>query len=166
MTLTVRVASPSRFPLYVRAPSWSPSIEVQAGGRAWTGVRDGYVEVDRTWRDGDTVNVRLDLTPTVVSGGPTYPDRVAVVRGPQLLVADETLNPGAQPYMSDVWQAGLRSTSVSLHDRSSALPKRWHGTQAYGVDGYVGNSALGRSPVELVLVPIADAGQTGGEYRT
>jgi hypothetical protein len=81
-------------------------------------------------------------------------------------VADETLNPGAQPYMSDVWQAGLRSTSVSLRDRSSALPKRWHGTQAYGVDGYVGNSALGRSPVELVLVPIADAGQTGGEYRT
>ncbi len=166
VTLTVRVRSPSRFPLYVRAPSWSPSIEVRAGDRAWTNVHNGYVEVDRTWRDGDTVNVRLDLTPTVVSGAPTYPDRVAVVRGPQLLVADETLNPGAQPYMSDVWQAGLRSTRVSLRDRTSALPKRWHGTQAYGVDGYVGNSALGRSPVELVLVPIADAGQTGGEYRT
>ncbi len=166
VTLTVRVASPSRFPLYVRAPSWSPSIAIKADGRTWTGVRDGYIEVDRTWRDGDTVEVTLDLAPRVVSGAPTYPDRVAVLRGPQLLVADEMLNPGAQPYMSDVWQAGIASTQVTLRDRSTALPGSWKGTQAYAVDAYVGNAALGRSPAELILVPIADAGQTGGEYRT
>ena len=68
--------------------------------------------------------------------------------------------------MSDVWQAGLASAEVTLRDRSRSLPKAWKGTQAYAVDGYVGNAVLGRSPAELVLVPIADAGQTGGEYRT
>ena len=166
VTLTLGVASPVQFPLFVRAPSWSRTIAVTAGGREWTNRRDGYIEVDRTWRDGDTVELRLDLAPKVVSGTPMYPDRVAVLRGPQLLVADEALNPGAQPYMSDVWQAGLATADVTLRDRSRSLPKAWKGTQAYAVDGYVGNAVLGRSPAELVLVPIADAGQTGGEYRT
>lgn len=166
VTLTIGVKSPARFPVFVRVPAWSRGVTVVAGGREWTAARDGYVAIERTWHDGDAVAVRLDLTPTVISGGPTYPDRVAVRRGPQVLVADERLNPGSQPYMSDLWLAGLASTNVTLRDRSASLPKGWKGTQAYAVDGYFGNAALGRTSVELVLVPIADAGQQGGEYRT
>lgn len=166
VTLTLRMASPMRFPLLVRIPSWSKSMTVTAGGRDWTSARDGYIEIDRTWTDGDTVTVRVDLTPIVISGAPAYPDRVAIQRGPQVLAADERLNPGASPWMNDLWLAGLATADVALRDASASLPKDWKGTQAYAVDGYFGNAQLGRRPMTLVLVPIADAGQTGGEYRT
>jgi DUF1680 family protein len=166
VTLTLRMSSPMRFPLSVRVPSWSRTLRATTGGRDWTDVRDGFVEIDRTWKDGDTVSVRIDLTPVVISGAPTYPDLVAVQRGPQVLAADERLNPGVSPWMNDLWLAGLATTEVTLRDASASLPSEWKGTQAYTVDGYVGNAQLGRRPMPLVLVPIADAGQTGGEYRT
>ncbi len=166
LTLALEMASPMRFPLSVRVPSWSKALTVTGGGREWTEAREGFVEVDRVWKDGDTVGVRVDLSLMVVSGAPTYSGRVAIQRGPQVLAADERLNPGASPWMNDLWLAGLATTDVRLRDASASLPKGCKGTQAYAVDGYFGNAELGKTPMTLVLVPIADAGQTGGEYRT
>ena len=166
VTLALRMASPMRFPLSVRVPSWSKGLTVTVGGRMWTNARDGFVEIERLWKDGDTVDVRVDLVAAVVSGAPTYPAHIAIQRGPQVLAADERLNPGASPWMNDLWLAGLATTDVRLRDASASLPKEWRGTQAYAVDGYFGNAELGKTPMTLVLVPIADAGQTGGEYRT
>jgi DUF1680 family protein len=166
VTLSLGLSSPARFPFAVRVPSWCRTITVTAGGRRWSDARDGFIEIDRPWRDGDSVSVQLDLAPLVVSGAPTYPNHVAIQRGPQVLAADERLNPGASAWMNDLWLAGLTSTDVKLRDASASLPKDWKGTQAYAVDGYFGNAELGKTPMTLVLVPIADAGQSGGEYRT
>ncbi|MEA3368143.1 MAG: hypothetical protein U9R68_08525, partial [Planctomycetota bacterium] len=61
-------------------------------------------------------------------------DKVAIQRGPQVLAVDETA-PGPE------------------------LPDGWVGTQIYTVKG----TRAGK-PVSLVMVPYADAGQTGGQY--
>lgn len=105
----------------------------------------------------------MDLTVQVVGGGPAYPDFAAVQRGPQVLAADERLNRD-----TDLWIAGLAGSdarSLAMREAAGRLPKNWVGSQAYTVRGYTGNRVLGKKPVELLLVPFADAGQTGAEYR-
>jgi DUF1680 family protein len=135
---------------------------VTVAGEKRTGVPGTYLEIERTWNNSDSVQIHMDLTTQVRSGGPTYPDHVAVQRGPLVLAADTTRNPGV-----DVWIAGLAATdAAALELREVAAPSSgWVGSQAYAVRGYTGNSALGKKPVDLVLVPVADAGQRGGEYR-
>ena len=166
VTLTLQMAKPARFPLSIRVPGWCRTCTVTAAGQTWTGgSKNGYVDIDRTWSPNDQVTVRLDLTPSILEGGPTYPDQIAVQRGPQVLAADDRLNPGSSPWTTDLWLTGLASTAPTLRDAAASLPSKWVGTQAYAVPGYFGNAALGRRPVDLILVPLADAGQLGGEYR-
>jgi hypothetical protein len=81
-----------------------------------------------------------------------------------VLVADEAVNPGHDQWMDDLWMAGLGTLSRSS-GRRRATAEGWRGTQAYAVAGYFGNEGLGRRPVELTLVPVADAGQSGRRYR-
>ena len=165
MALTVRVTKPTRFPLSIRVPAWSRQFAVTAAGKTWTDARDGYIEIDRTWETNDRVTVQMDLTTSIIDGGPTYPDEIAVQRGPQVLAADDRLNPGSSPWTTDLWLTGLASATPVLRDATASLPEKWTGTQAYAVPGYFGNSALGKRPVDVILVPLADAGQSGGEYR-
>ena len=156
---------PMRFPLQVRVPSWSRRVDVSAGNQEWTTVRDGFIEIDRTWADGDRVTIDIDLSPALVPGTPTYPHHVAVRRGPQILAADEWLNPARSEWMNDLWIAGIAASEPVLREPTRTLPKGWRGAQVYAVDGYLRNAHLRQTPVELVLVPVADAGYHGGEYR-
>jgi DUF1680 family protein len=165
VTLQVKAPRPMRFPLSLRVPAWSKSFTATVGGEVQTGAAGSYLEIDRTWKDGDEVEVRIDLATEVLPGGPAYPSHVGLRRGPQVLVADEAVNPGHDQWMDDLWMAGLADASPTLRPAPDRLPKGWRGTQAYAVAGYFGNAGLGRRPVELTLVPVADAGQSGRRYR-
>ncbi len=159
VALELKMSKPIKFPLSLRVPAWCKDFAVTAGGKTWTGTRGDYLEIDRTWNNSDAVKIRMDLTVQFLPGGPAYPDYVAVQRGPQVLAAEERLNRGA-----DLWIAGV-ATPLDLREAAAKLPQRWVGSQAYTVRGYTGNSALGKKPLDLVLAPIADAGQVGGDYR-
>ncbi len=165
VALAVKTPRPVRFPLSLRVPGWSKDFTATVGGEPKTGVPGSYLEIDRTWRDGDVVEVRIDLATEILPGGPAYPDQVGLRRGPQVLAADEAVNPGHDQWMDDLWMAGLADAKPTLLSAPERLPKGWRGTQAYAVAGTFGNEGLGRRPVELTLVPVADAGQNGRRYR-
>jgi DUF1680 family protein len=143
VSLELKMAKPARFPLSLRVPAWCKSFVVTAGGKTWTGTRGDYLEIDRTWNNSDTVKIEMDLTTQVIPGGPANRE-------------------------VDLWIAGVASSdagALELRDAAGKLPERWRGTQAYLIRGYTGNAALGKKPVDLVMAPIADTGQLGGEYR-
>ncbi|MGE5568253.1 MAG: glycoside hydrolase family 127 protein [Rhodospirillales bacterium] len=157
--LELKMARPADFPLFLRVPAWCKEFVVTSSGQSWTGTPGEYLAIERKWKDSDGVSIRMDLPARLVPGGPAYPDHVAVQRGPQVLAAEERLNRDVP-----LWIAGVAGP-LELHDAAAKLPEKWVGSQAYRVRGYLGNSALGRKPVELVLAPFADTGQLGGEYR-
>ena len=39
------------------------------------------------------MNIEMDMTVRVLPGGKSYPDSVAIQRGPQILAAEDSLNP-------------------------------------------------------------------------
>lgn len=155
----VTVSKPERFPLLLRVPDWCRKFVATIADEKYQGTSGEYLKVTRTWRSGDTVDVQLDLTPQMVSGTPSYPDCVAIQRGPQILAVDQSLNSDIE-----IWLAGLKQID-EFKRTNNRLPKEWHGTQAYTIAGYEGNDAIGRQSKNFLMVPIADAGQRDGEYR-
>jgi uncharacterized protein len=74
-TLTFRVSTTGAvaFPLRLRIPGWCPAPLVRlAGAEVDAVVDDGFLRIDRTWADGDIVELSLPMTVTATqqpSGG-------------------------------------------------------------------------------------------------
>jgi uncharacterized protein len=95
-TLTVRAAKPSRFALRLRVPSWTRGMAVKVNGAAVdvAATPGTWAVVDRTWNGGDRVEVTIPLTLRMEAVDRQHPDRVAVVRGPVVLILEGAYHAG------------------------------------------------------------------------
>ncbi|WP_428835692.1 beta-L-arabinofuranosidase domain-containing protein [Sphingomonas rustica] len=77
---------PTRMTLKLRHPGWSPTATVLVNGaEAQRSTAAGrYLEIDRTWQDGDWVELRLEMQPGVETI-PAAPDIAAFTYGPLVL---------------------------------------------------------------------------------
>jgi DUF1680 family protein len=97
--LAIEVQRPVRATLHVRYPSWSANATVRVNGRAFAAAaRPGsYIAIDRTWRSGDVVDVRVPMS-LRAEALPGTPDRVAILYGPLVLagrLGKAAMYPGA-----------------------------------------------------------------------
>ncbi len=84
-----RLDRAGRFPLALRVPGWANGqAQVEVNGQAVTPrFERGYAVVDRRWKAGDTVSIRLPLDLRVETT-PGDESVVAVLRGPMVMAAD------------------------------------------------------------------------------
>lgn len=97
--LVVHTSAPLRLNIRIRYPSWCRGATVMINGRPQTiGSKPGqYIEVDRTWQDGDVVRVRLPMQ-RQLQALPNAPNLAAVMNGPIVLagrLGTEGLTAGA-----------------------------------------------------------------------
>ena len=91
--LRVSATKPVGFALRLRIPSWAgPGVEVRVNGRAEpVAVQRGFTSVERTWRDGDTVDLNLPMQLRIEAmpsnGGLMQLSTLALVYGPCVLFA-------------------------------------------------------------------------------
>jgi len=97
--LTLTVERPVRATLNIRYPMWAEGTAVTVNGQAWQASAEpgSYIAVNREWRTGDVVEVRLPmrLRAEPLRGDPS---RVAFAYGPIVLAGQlgrEGLYPGA-----------------------------------------------------------------------
>jgi uncharacterized protein len=142
----------TNFPLSFRIPEWSKRTTVRLNGETiHTPDAGRYLTLDRTWRDGDTVQLDFDFRPHVWVGEGECAGKVSIYRGPVLL----TYDPRYDEYDSDALPT-LDLTSFTLR------PYRWDEwlapwmlvrlTDAYGK--------------QVVLCDFASAGATGTTYKS
>jgi len=88
--LTVHLASPAQFAMKFRVPAWTKGMSVKINGAAAnvTCTPGSWAVVDRTWRDGDRVELTIPLTLRMEAVDRQHPDRVAVMRGPVVMVLE------------------------------------------------------------------------------
>ena len=146
-TLIVHAAAPALFSIKVRVPSWAAPLTV--GGVSCDG---GWATLPaRTWREGDRVDVSYSLTGRVIKGDYTNYARAALAWGPFVLAADSAGNPQVDSVqalrLSGSPEPVLLGAGEGLHFRTRVRGE-WD-----------------NAPRDLTLVPFADAGATGGEYR-
>jgi len=84
-----QLGKPGRFPIALRVPGWANGqATVTVNGKpALTRSAGGYVIVERPWKAGDVLAIRLPLElRTEAAAG--APDTIAVLRGPMVMAAD------------------------------------------------------------------------------
>lgn len=132
VAITVTPQSAKEFTVFVRKPSWSPSVRVAIGGEPLSSppVQKGYFAIHRAWKPGDQIQLQFGMTPRLVIANPSVRDdvgKVAVERGPLVYVAESldqpagttvfewqlAVSPGAESFKS-VWKPDMLGGIVTL----------------------------------------------------
>jgi DUF1680 family protein len=151
VSITVNPGARADFPVFLRVPSWMPRFVATVNGKEYTGHADEYLPIKRHWMKGDKIEVEMAMAVRVISGAPTYPNSVAIVRGPQVLAFETDLNRGQTADAAS--PKALQAAALNLRDAAGELPASWHSHEAFAVDA--------KSGPPLILVPFADA----SDYR-
>lgn len=95
--IAVSVKKPSRFPIYLRIPTWSgPKTRVRINGKAALGNDSAafncpspgeFLPLYRTWKDGDRIELEFDMPSQLEAVDPQHPNLMALVHGPLALFA-------------------------------------------------------------------------------
>ena len=77
-----------RFALNLRIPAWAQSASISVNREAAPAPQPGrFARLDRTWRDGDAIELTLPMSDRTEPIDEQHPDIVALLRGPVLFVA-------------------------------------------------------------------------------
>ena len=119
------------------------------------GVPGHYLNIEQLWDKNTVINVSFDMQVQILEGGKSYPGFLAIKYGPQVLAVDLALNPD----LKDMDKIRLDFSKL-VPSSKTLLPKSWVGSQIYKTKAYYEGK-----PVDINLIPFADAGQTGGDIR-
>lgn len=137
------------FPLNFRVPVWSRDFSAKVGGRIYKGERGKLLTIDRLWKPGDKVQISFKMPVQILPGGLSYPNSIAIKRGPQIFAIDLGLNQG----IASISDINYQSKSALITEES-VLPGDWGWKQAYSLQMNVAGT-----PKKVTLVPFSEAGQ-------
>jgi len=182
--IAVEPAETKSFAVKLRVPAWCPSATMEVNGQKVLARpnADGYVAIQRQWKKGDRIALRLKLEPRLITGDHMNQGKVALMYGPLVLAADEALlgkvspakNRGASSAPEAIPLNGIAVASPELA-KLKVTPepapeefRTWPGAQVFRI------RAVTRKPMPALktgtaltirLVPFADAGGTGTRYK-
>jgi DUF1680 family protein len=161
--ITVKTSKTAFFPLAFRVPSWCTSFTAEVDGKKYEGTSMQYLVIKRVWKSGEKINISFKTPVQIVTGGKSYPGQIAFQRGPQVLAFDNSLN--GDFIKNYQFGSGQKLSVKEPSNKSDAalLPAGWIGKQAYKVN-IPGNNSNEKTG-QLVMVPFADASQTGGRIK-
>ena len=150
-------SSTTKFGMNLRVPEWAKNYTATVGKNSYKGIPGSLLNIDRIWSKNDIINVRFEILVEVISGGKSYPGKIALKRGPQVLAVDKLLN----TELESLKGLNCESISLKLTDGDKLLPSDWSWKQAYAVPMKVNHK-----PRSILMVPFSEAGQKGSEIET
>ena len=161
--ITVNTSQTGSFPIALSIPLWCNSFTANIGGKLYKAGSDRRVLINRTWKAGDKIKVTFQMPIQLLSGGKSYPGQHAFKRGPQVLAMDSLLNVEVlKKYPMNAGEKVLVEKPSEINN-TGLLPKSWIGQQAYIMNIFNKSNPAQKQP--LVMIPFADASQTGGAMK-
>lgn len=142
---------PEDFVLRLRIPAWSAHTQVAVNEEVKDVQVGTYVPLNRTWKNGDTITVILDLSFHFWAGEREVAGKASIYCGPILLTYDpryNTMDPDDVPPLD---ARDLQAEPV----RWTRWPAPWMLFRFKATDGR-----------DLLLCDFASAGSTGTPYRS
>lgn len=160
--ITVAIPKAASFSIGLRVPAWSNSFVATVGKDIYQFRKAGQnCIIYRNWKPGDKIRISFKMPVQVLGGGKSYSGQLAFQRGPQVLAIDDTLNTQLLKQYKLIPEEKLVVEKTVLQNNTGLLPGHWIGKQAYTLQITDSNN----KKQQLVLVPFADASQTGGAIR-
>ncbi|MGE9311117.1 beta-L-arabinofuranosidase domain-containing protein [Niabella sp. CJ426] len=154
--ILVKLPKRAKATLQLRVPVWATNFTAVINGKTYTGQPNQIIKIERLWNNRDEISVSFSIPVSIIDGGKSYPGYFAIRRGPQILSVDQSINKDSNLFDDIVYPTAGK---YKLLETNSKLPTGWAGRQCYTMQ-LVSN---GNKPKDLVLVPYADASQTGAE---
>jgi DUF1680 family protein len=88
--ITVSTDRSSAFPVYLRIPAWAgPKTSIAINGKRTedTPAPGQFARLNRTWKNGDRIEVEFDMPTELQAVDPQHPNLMAAVHGPLALFA-------------------------------------------------------------------------------
>lgn len=153
--------------LALHIPAWSENTALSVNGEAVelsSVVRDGYAYLSRGFREGDTIELSLDMTPRKVYASGRVPADTgcaAVQRGPLVYCAEGTDNGGSVLDLSLRLEGGLREEAFDGSLLGGVVPLTAEGWRAEDTEELYSFRRPKREPAEIRLVPYYAWGNRG-----
>ena len=166
----------SSFTVRLRLPSWCSTAQIAVNGKNLrvSAQSDGYQHLHRHWKKGDRIDLTLPMQPRVLAGNHLNAGKVAVCYGPLVLSADQALlepvTPNGKPVpLSTIALASSSAEALDVTPEPATGPmKTWSGARVFRVKAVTTapvDATPAGSAISLRLVPFADAGTTGSDYK-
>lgn len=155
--LTLQLTEKARFPFILRVPEWCQSFTATIGPVTYNGIAGKNLVIERNWNVNEQVKINFKMPVLEWTGGKSYPGQIAFQRGPQVLAVDSAVNTSSDVTIDQIKRTPLKAGGYLNVIQSSLLPANWIGKQLFPV--YYSDGT------KLILIPFADAGQTGGSIR-
>jgi DUF1680 family protein len=144
--ITVNPKEPVPFPLRLRIPAWAENAVILVNGKPQPSPAIGaFARIERTWKAGDIVELRLPMKPRVITG---FRESVSLERGPILFsypigeswlkLRDRGLTADWQVYPATQWNYALETT---------ALEADWLSVKETPIQG--GSFSLKGAPIKI-----------------
>ena len=126
--LVISVDKPSKFKLFVRHPWWladgKMQVTCQGVNYSKNSTSSSYIEIERTWKNGDVVEITTPMTVTVEEL-PNTPNAISIMRGPILLAAKtRTDNMPGLVAGSGRWEHIAHGSLASMFDTPFIIGER------------------------------------------
>jgi DUF1680 family protein len=169
--ITVNPDEKKKFTLSLRLPVWCEVPSVTVAGREMKPKidPDGYAAITRAWSPGDKVELKFPMQPRVVVGDHLNQGKAAILYGPLVLAADETLLADTGLSLDSFTLAAADAGALQITpEPAPAAFKTWPGARVFRVNAITrkATSTLATGAATTIhLVPFADAGGTGARYK-
>jgi hypothetical protein len=139
---------PTSFKMRLRIPGWCKSATAIWPGQKQKRVEPGeYLVIDRTWKNGDTVDLRFEMPVRVIESDPRVEanaGQIVFARGPVLFCLEK------EDVDFPVEQA---TVAIDLKDVEKQVDVEWHGDLLDGIHTLSVPGKVGGRKVKLKLVP-------------
>lgn len=164
--LTVAQTPAATWTLSLRAPAWCtrPTVMVNGKPAAVAVGENGYLRIERRWRDGDVVELRLPMPPRLTVAHPridTTIGSVAIERGPLVYCLESPDQPqdinlldvelAHDTPLEPLWKDDLLDGVVVIKARGYAVDSASWGDALYRP--LSAQKSTDRRPVSLVAIP-------------
>lgn len=155
VSVNVNTGSQTAYAIEFRKPYWAKDFSIAINGKKQPINNTETVSIKRRWEKDDKIDISFTMPTLVLDGGKSYPNQVALQRGPQVLAFDKSIN-GA-----DINSISVDAKNIQLQKSTMPLPEKWIGDEVFQLKGMENNTEK-----NIILVPYADASQTGGAITT
>jgi DUF1680 family protein len=146
-SIKIKAGSPVSFALNLRIPGWARSYRIAVNGEPAAGKpAQGYLKLDREWKNNDEISIRFEMPVIVNMANPLVREdlhKIAVSRGPVVYCLEEADNGkdlhlvslGDKPNFAVQYQEDLLGSVAVIKSESLIYDRTWQGKGLYAEAG-------------------------------
>jgi DUF1680 family protein len=108
------IKTEGEYKIFLRIPSWAKGYTIKINGNKINTkeVKNGYIEMENQWKEGDKINLELPMEIEIIESHPKVKDnvgKVAIKRGPIVYCMEQVDNPWGDPRYMEIADYNLKA---------------------------------------------------------